>query len=211
MAFEEYDDYEQEQLVKEWLNKNWFTIIAGIALGIGGLWGYAKWQNSNIQHRQDAALEYSQLEQVLSLDDMSEATQMIADYESKYGTNIYTMKAKLMAAGKLVEQGKTAEAKQLYLSLIEAKPDKPIAEMARLRMARLLVSEAEYTAALTQLSLVQSNAYQTIVEEITGDVYLAQGETEKAQDAFQLALNEGEGYSGRQIVEMKLADVKPVK
>ena len=42
MAFEEYDDYEQEQLVKEWLGNNWFTIVAGIALGIGGLWGYGK-------------------------------------------------------------------------------------------------------------------------------------------------------------------------
>jgi predicted negative regulator of RcsB-dependent stress response len=75
----------------------------------------------------------------------------------------------------------------------------------------LLVSEGDFTGALTQLGLVQSKAYQTLVEEITGDVFLAQGKLSQAQDAYQLALNEGEGYSGKQIVEMKLADVKAAK
>ncbi|TDR22460.1 YfgM family protein [Marinicella litoralis] len=211
MAFEEYDDYEQEQLVKEWLNKNWLTIVAGIALGIGGLWGYGQWQVSQSNNIKAAAEEFVQIEQLLSLGELTEAEKMIADYEAQYGSNIYVVKARLMAAGKLVEQDKIAEAKVQYQTLIDAKPEKSIAEMARLRLARLLVSEGDYTAALTHLDKVQSQAYQTIVEEVVGDVFLAQGELNKAKDAYQLALNEGEGYSGRQIVEMKLADVKAAK
>ncbi len=210
MAFEEYDDYEQEQLVKEWLSKNWFTIVAGIALGIGGLWGYGQWQNSQVTKNQQAAVDFVQLEQELALDENTDPNQLIADYESKYGSNIYAIKARLKAANKMVENGQVAEAKALYQVLIAAKPDKPIAEMARLRMARLLVSEGDYSTALTELGLVQSKAYQTIVEEVIGDIYLAQGEVDKARDAYQLALNEGEGYSGRQIVEMKLADIKSI-
>lgn len=211
MAFEEYDDYEQEQLIKEWLNKNWLTIVAGIALGIGGLWGYGQWQMSKTKNIQAAANDFVQIEQLLLLDEVTEAQQMITDYEAKYGANIYVVKARLMVAGKLVEQGDVAAAKNQYQILIDVKPEKSIAEMVRLRLARLLVSEGDYTAALTHLDKVQSNAYQTIVEEIIGDVYLAQGDTNKAKDAYQLALNEGEGYSGRQIVEMKLADVKTAK
>jgi len=211
MAFEEYDDYEQEQLIKEWLNKNWLTIVAGIALGIGGLWGYGQWQASKTKNIQAAANDFVQIEQLLLLDEVTEAETMIADYEAKYGANIYVVKARLMAAGKLVEQDKIAAAKAHYEALIEVKPEKSIAEMARLRLARLLVSEGDYTAALMQLDKVQSQAYQTIVEEVVGDVYLAQGDLSKAKDSYQLALNEGEGYSGRQIVEMKLADVKAVK
>jgi predicted negative regulator of RcsB-dependent stress response len=211
MAFEEYDDYEQEQLVKEWLSKNWFTIFAGIALGIGGLWGFGQWQNSQVKQLHEAANEFTQLEQVLSLGELTEAEKMISEYQAKYGTNIYTVKARLMAAGQMVEADKMVEAKQQYQALIDAKPEKPLAEMARLRLARLLVSEGDFTGALTQLGLVQSKAYQTLVEEITGDVFLAQGKLSQAQDAYQLALNEGEGYSGKQIVEMKLADVKAAK
>lgn len=211
MAFEEYDDYEQEQLIKEWLSKNWLTIVAGIALGIGGLWGYGQWQTSKTKNIQAAANDFVQIEQLLLLDELTDAEQMITDYEVQYGANIYVIKARLMVAGKLVEQDKIAEAKAQYQLLIDVKPEKSIAEMARLRLARLLVSEGDYTAALAQLDKVQSKAYQTIVEEVVGDVYLAQGNLNKAKDAYQLALNEGEGYSGRQIVEMKLADVKTVK
>ncbi len=210
MAFEEYDDYEQEQLVKEWLSKNWFTIVAGIALGIGGLWGYGQWQNSQVEKNHEAATDFVQLTQELALDDQTDPDQLITDYEKQYGMNIYAINARLKAANKQVKTGDVAAAKATYQHLIAAKPDKPIAEMARLRMARLLVSEGDYATALTELGLVQSKAYQTIVEEVIGDIHLAQGNVDKARDAYQLALNEGEGYSGRQIVEMKLADIKSI-
>lgn len=208
MAFEEYDDYEQEQLVKEWLSKNWFTIAAGIALGIGGLWGYGQWQKSNMVTNQEAAVEFTQLEAAMALDDVTGIDQLIADYEGEFGNNIYSIQARLQAANKMIAADDLAAAKAQYQKLIATKPDKPIAELVRLRLARLLVSEGDYTTAMSELSLVQSKAYQTIVEEVIGDIYAAQGNSSKAQDAYQLALNEGEGYSGKQIIEMKLADIK---
>ena len=210
MALEDYDDYEQEQIVKEWLSNNWLTILAGIAIGIGGLWGYGQWQNSNVAKSTAAATEYTQLEAALASSDGEESKQLINDYEAQYGSNIYTIQARLKAASLAVEANDVAAAKAQYQALIAAKPDKPIAEMVRLRLARLLLSEGDYNAAKTELGLVQSKAYQTIVEEVMGDIYAAQGNHDKAQDAYQLALNEGEGYSGKQIIEMKLADIKAV-
>lgn len=208
MAFEEYDDYEQEQLVKEWLNNNWMTIVAGIALGIGGLWGYGQWQNAQSQKSQDAAVDYGQIEQLLAIDELGEAASTIETYEGTYGANIYTIKARLATAEKHVAAGDLSAAKAQYQAIIDAKPDKAIAEMTRIRLARLLLSEGDFTKASAELNLVQSKAYQTVVEEIIGDIHLAQGEIDKAKDAYQLALNEGEGYSGKQIIEMKIADIK---
>lgn len=210
MAFEEYDDYEQEQLVKEWLNNNWLTIIAGIAIGIGGLWGYGKYQESQVTKNTEAATEYTQLAASLELSEAGEIAHLINGYEADYGANVYLIEARMKAAKKLLESDDIAGAKAQYQALIDAKPDKPIAEMARLRLARLLVSEGDLSAAKTELGLVQSQAYQTIVEEVMGDIYAAEGNTDKARDAYQLALNEGEGYSGKQIVEMKLADIKTI-
>jgi predicted negative regulator of RcsB-dependent stress response len=208
MAFEEYDDYEQEQLVKEWLNNNWMTIVAGIALGIGGLWGYGQWQNAQSQKSQDAAVDYGQIEQLLAIDELGEAASTIETYEGTYGANIYAIKARLATAEKHVAAGDLSAAKVQYQAIIDAKPDKAIAEMTRIRLARLLLSEGDFTKASAELNLVQSKAYQTVVEEIIGDIHLAQGEIDKAKDAYQLALNEGEGYSGKQIIEMKIADIK---
>lgn len=210
MAFEEYDDYEQEQMVKEWLNNNWLTIIAGIAIGIGGLWGYGKYQDSQVVKSTEAAVEYMQLADSLEVSEPGELDNLINDYETNFGANVYLVEARVKAAKKLIEAEDVSGAKAQYEALIAAKPDKPIAEMARLRLARLLVSEGDLAAAKTELGLVQSQAYQTIVEEVLGDIYAAEGNTDKARDAYQLALNEGEGYSGKQIVEMKLADIKTI-
>lgn len=210
MALEDYDDYEQEQIVKEWLGNNWLTILAGIAIGIGGLWGYGQWQNSKIVQSSQAATEFAELEAALAISESADTNQLINDYETEFGSNIYTIQARLQAASKMVEANEIPAAKAQYQALIAAKPDKSIAEMARLRLARLLVAEGDYSSASTELGLVQSKAYQTIVEEVMGDIYVAQGNHDKAQDAYQLALNEGEGYSGKQIIEMKLADIKVI-
>ena len=110
-VFEEYDDYEQEQLVKEWLSKNWFTIAAGIALGIGGLWGYGQWQKSNMVTNQEAAVEFTQLEAAMALDDVTGIDQLIADYESEFGNNIYSIQARLQAANKMIAADDLAAAK----------------------------------------------------------------------------------------------------
>lgn len=208
MAFEEYDDYEQEQLVKEWLKSNTLTIILGVALGIGGLWGYGQWQNSQAEQLQAGASEYQQIADVVELGALSDATQMINDYEVQFGGNLFAIKARMLLASKLVEKDQLADAKAQYDAIIASKPDQVMAELAYLRSARLSVSMGELDQAESILSNVQTDAYKTVVEEIKGDLFLARGDSEAAKGSYQLALNDGEGYSGRQIVEMKLANVK---
>jgi predicted negative regulator of RcsB-dependent stress response len=208
MALEEYDDYEQEQIIKDWLRQNWFTIFAGIVLGIGGLWGYAKWQNAQVAQSHEAASEYQQLVQVLENEAPSDAAELLNRYDEQYGVNYYAMKAHMALADRWLENGQTDQAIAEYQKVLDAKTDKPIAELLRLRLARLYVANAAYEAAREQLTLVQSPAYETVVEEIKGDIFLAENTPKKAQDAYQLALLSGEGYSGKALLEMKLADVK---
>ncbi len=208
MAFEEYDDYEQEQLVKEWLKSNAITIVLGIALGIGGLWGYGQWQNKQVEQQQAGAVEYQQIAQVVELGELAEAGNMVADFENNFGSNLFAIKARMLLASKLIEQDQLTEAKAQYEAILASKPEQIMAEVSRLRLARLMVAMGELDAAEAELNLVQSVAYKTVVEEVKGDIFLARGENAAAKDAYQLALNDGEGYSGRQIVEMKLANVK---
>ena len=208
MALEEYDDYEQEQIIKDWLRQNWFTIFAGIALGIGGLWGYAKWQNAQIAQSHEAAAEYQQLDSVLKNQSTADAAEVLSRYDEQYGVNYYSMKAHMTLADRWLEDNQVDQAIAEYRTVLDAKAGKPIAEMVRLRLARLYVAKGNYDAAREQLSMVQSSAYETVVEEIKGDIFVAENMPAKAQDAYQLALLSGEGYSGKALLEMKLSDVK---
>jgi predicted negative regulator of RcsB-dependent stress response len=208
MALEEYDDYEQEQIIKDWLRQNWFTIFAGIALGIAGLWGYAKWQNSQMAQNQNAASEYQQLVSVINTQPAQDAAEVLVRYDEQYGMNYYAMKAHMSLADRWIEDGQIEQAISEYQKVLDSKASQPIAEMVRLRMARLYVANENFDAAREQLSMVQSSAYETVVEEVKGDIFAAENTPKKAQDAYQLALLSGEGYSGKALLEMKLADVK---
>ncbi|MCF6299979.1 MAG: tetratricopeptide repeat protein [Proteobacteria bacterium] len=211
MAFEEYDDFEQEELVKEWLMNNWFTMVAGVGLGIGGIWGFAEWKTTAETNKLEAANQFARIQEVIELSEYDDAVEMTTQYETDHGSNFYTIKSHMLLAQAYVKAEEIEKAVTQYESIIAAKPEKSIAEFVRLRLARLQVSLGQYDVAMSNLYLVKSLAYKTVVEEITGDVFIAKGEVDKAHDAYQLAVNEGEGYSGKNIIEMKLADSKSAR
>ena len=211
MAFEEYDDIEQERLVKQWLKDNWFTIFAGIALGIGAIYGYNYWLGSKAQKQVEAAQQFSEVTQLLQLEEHQEAAQMITQLEGDFGNSLYTVQARMDLAKKLVEKDEVDAAIEQYQLILDSKPERSLAEISRLRLARLKVSAGQLDEATALLDLVRSEAYASMIDEIRGDILQAKGQTSEAADAYQLALNSGEGYSGRNILEMKLADTRPVE
>lgn len=211
MAFEEYDDYEQEQLVKQWLKDNMLTIVLGIALGIGGLWGYGYWQNSRAQQQQAGAVEFQQINKVIDLGELSEAQSMLDSYQQQYGVNLFAIRGRMQLADQMLKNQQPEQAQAQYQQIIAGADDVTLQELARLRLARLLLADGKVEPAQQQLDLIKSTAYQSMVDEIRGDIYVNEGQADKAKDAYRLALNDGEGYSGRQIVEMKLADVSTIQ
>jgi len=211
MAFEEYDDYEQEQLVKQWLKDNWFTIVAGIALGVGAIYGYNYWLGSKELKRVEAAQQYTEVDQLLQLKENDEAAQMISKLEGDFGNSLYSVEARMELAKKYMEAENLDAAIQQYQLILDSKPERSLAEISRLRLARLKTSAGQYNEANALLDFVRSEAYASMIDEIRGDILQAQGQTGQAADAYQLALNSGEGYSGRAILEMKLADIRPAE
>ena len=129
-------------------------------------------------------------------------------YDDKKCINVHDIKAQMTDAELWMGKGDDNLVVKQYQTALKAKPGKPMAEMIRLRLARLFVDNGQYESAQEQLSLVQSQAYETMVEEIKGDIFVAENKLKKAQDAYQLALLSGEGYSGKALLEMKLSDVK---
>lgn len=211
MAFEEFDDIEQERLVKQWLKDNWLTIVAGIALGIGGIYAYNFWVNNKVVKQLDAAEQYTKTDKILQVGELSEAEKSITELEQKYGASFFSAKSRMELAKSYIDKSETQAAIGQYEKILSSKPGQPIAEVSRLRLARLMVAEKKYDKANELLNLVRSEAYKTVIDEVRGDIFYNQGEVLKAADAYQLALNSGEGYSGKNILEMKIADIRPAE
>ena len=204
MAFEEYDDFEQEKLVKDWIKSNWLTIALGIGLGLGGVIGINYWKAAQQQQRYKMAADYSSFEEVMKLSEFDEAKATLTQMEKVSGSNFYTIQAHLMLAKEFITKNEADKAATELTSIINTKPDQLITEFAKLRLARIYNAMEKYDEALGLVDGIASESFLSMAKEIEGDAYLAKGENKKAIAAYEQASSEGEGYSGKKNIKIKL-------
>jgi len=203
MAFEEYDDFEQEKLVKDWIKANWLTIALGIGLGLGGVFGINYWKSYQQEQRYKVANQYNSFTEVMKLSQFDEAQAILVDLEKASGSNFYTYEAHLLLAKEYVDKNELEKATSELQSVIDSKPDKLMTEFVKLRLARVYNAMQKHDDALAEVSTVVNEPFLSMVKEIQGDAYFAKGESENAIAAYKEAVEKGEGYSGKKNIEMK--------
>lgn len=204
MAFEEYDEFEQEQAVKEWIKNNWLTIASGIVLGLGGVFGINFWKQNEQEKRFAAASEYEKFTNVMNLQDFDEAQNVMNEFKNEFGDNFFTYEGRLLLAKEFIKKNELEKAATQLQAVVDSKPDKSITEFVKLRLARVNNAQGKYDEALSLVNSITSDSYQSIAKEIEGDAYSAQGKKDSAKSSYQKAYDEGEGYSGKRNIEMKL-------
>ena len=204
MAFDEYDDFEQEKLVKDWIKSNWLTIVTGIVLGLGGVVGINYWKTQQQEKRFEAAKQYNSFTKALELSELNDAQTTLSSMKKDLGDNFYTYEGHLLLAKEFINKKELDKAIEELKKVINSKPDKLITELTKLRLARVLNAQAKHDEALAEIKAITISSFASIAKEIEGDSYYAKGELEKAKSAFQDSIAKGEGYSGKRNVEMKL-------
>jgi predicted negative regulator of RcsB-dependent stress response len=204
MAFEEYDDFEQEKLVKDWIKSNWLTITAGIVIGLGSVMGMNYWKSQKQEKRYQMAEQYSSITEVMKLSEFDEAQTLLAEMESTSGPSFYTYEAHLTLAKEFINKNELEKAAKELKSVIDNKPDQLLTEFVKLRLARVYNAMQKHDEALAQTSEISLESFTSIAKEIEGDAYLAKGEQAKAKSAFETSIEKGDGYSGRRNIEMKM-------
>lgn len=204
MAFEEYDDFEQERLVKDWIKANWLTIVTGIVLGLGGVLGINYWKAEKQEKRYQMAAQYESFTEIMKLSELDEAQSLLEKMESESGSSFYTYEAHLILAREFVEKNELDKAVTELKSVIASKPDKMMTELVKLRLARVYNAMKKHDDALALASAISIESFISIAKEIEGDALFAKGETDKASASYKEAVEKGEGYSGKRNIEMKL-------
>jgi predicted negative regulator of RcsB-dependent stress response len=78
-------------------------------------------------------------------------------------------------------------------------------DVARLRLAGVLLDEKKYDEALKLLSEKSGDAFAMFYADMRGDVLTAQGKTAEARAAYQQALDKSDPNGNyRRLVELKL-------
>ena len=104
------------------------------------------------------------------------------------------------------DRGETKSAKAQLQWVLERSPAEDFRDLARLRLAALLLDEKEYDAAHKVLADKPLEAYAAQFAALRGDLLVASNQPAEARAAYKLALEKANGGAGafRDSVQMRL-------
>lgn len=200
---------EQEQLedLKKWWKENAKAVIAGVVIGLSVLFAAWAWRDYSRSQGEAASAEYQLLVGEVKKGDAEAGLKRGVGIINRFGTTSYAVFAAFALAKLELERGNLGEAhKHLEWALNHAKQDE-LQHIARLRLARVMLTEGQHDAALKLLSPKQPGSFLPAYEELKGDLYLASGQTAEAQTAYQRALNAAVQDDIKQLIQIKLDDL----
>ncbi|MBT8419325.1 MAG: tetratricopeptide repeat protein [Gammaproteobacteria bacterium] len=180
---------EQEQLeaLQKWWKENGRAVIFGVLLGAIAIIGWSSWQAYTIQQAEKASRHYGQLLDSAKGNLYEKVTQKGNTLVEGFSNSGYTALASLVIAKAAFQQNDIDKAKTYLQLAMDQETSGAVQQLARLRMARLLMDEGRWEDAIT---LLDENAgeFSSLYEEIRGDIFLAQGEPAKARSAYDQSL-----------------------
>jgi predicted negative regulator of RcsB-dependent stress response len=202
-----YDLEEQEKVeaIKAWWSEWGNTVILAVALFVATVAGAQGWRWYQRSQSEQAASLYMEVERALAGRDDKKVRAAAAQVTEKFGGTAYGPRAALLAARSAYEAGDAAAAKaQLNWAADNAKEDE-LRDLARLRLAGILLDEKKYDEALKAVDTPRSPAYAPLYSDLKGDVLAAQGKKAEARSAYQAALEKLDARSQyRGYIQLKL-------
>ncbi|BCL68712.1 putative TPR repeat protein [Vibrio nigripulchritudo SO65] len=199
-----YDTEEQQvEAIKEWWKENGKAVIVGAVVGLGGIFGWRFYQDSQADAQNAASLAYDGVLKQIQTSGAESSSDALAFIEANKDSQ-YSVLAALQLAKAFVEAGELDKAlEQLSWAKTNTK-DESIVSLLTVREARVLAEQEKFDEALTKLDSVKEAGWAGRIAELRGDILLRQGNTEGAYAAYSEAQQQSDTS---QALQMKLDDL----
>jgi predicted negative regulator of RcsB-dependent stress response len=199
---------EQETLeeLKAWWARwgnaiTWVVLIALlIAAGFNG-WNY--WQRKQTAK---ASQLYEAVQQAVTAGDKGRVTDVAKRMEDDYAHTPYAQMTALQAARALYLASDADGAKTQLQWAIDHAKDGEYREIAKLRLAGILLDQKDYAGGLKLLADEPSAAFKGLYADRRGDLLAAEGKNDDARSAYKAALaaTGDMDASQKQLIQFKL-------
>ena len=180
-------DDEQVEKIRQWWKENGSSVIAGLVIGVGGLFGWRYWVDYRDNQAAQASEHFERMVQAIEQGQDAQAIDEARAILDEYGSTAYAAMARLALARAQADQGQYEEAASALQALIDERPDRAIEMLARKRLAAVQLQLKQLDQALATLAVEFPPAYAAGFEELRGDVLLAKGDAAAAREAYTRA------------------------
>jgi predicted negative regulator of RcsB-dependent stress response len=199
---------EQEQLAefKAWWRQHGNLIVAVILAVAVGIAGWQGWRWYSQGQAAQASVLYDGLMKAAQAGDAKALRDAAGTLVESYPRTLYASMGALVAARFHFDRNDPKSAKAQLQWVIERSSSEDFRDLARLRLAAVLLDEKAHDEALKLLESPHGAAYDAQYAAARGDVLVAKNEAAAAREAYKLALDKAGRQEGafRESLRMRL-------
>ena len=189
---------EQEQVaeLKAWWKQYGNLVVAVVAAAALAGAGWLAWRNYQQGQSAQAAVLYDSLAKAAQANDAKALRDAGGTLVESYPRTLYASMGALVAARYYFDRNDLKNAKAQLQWVIERAVSDDFRDLARLRLAAVLVDEKTYDEALKLLEAPHAAAYEAQYAALKGDALLGKNQAAEARAAYKLALDKAAPKEG---------------
>ena len=207
-----YDLEEQEQLatIKAWWARWGNLVLTAVTVVLLAIAAFNGWRWYERHEAGNASVLYEEFLVAVQGADLGRKKELAGTLIERYGRTVYAPMAALQVARVNFEAGDTGAARAQLAWVIDKSGHPELAQIARLRLAGVLLDEKAHDEALKLLAGDVPPSLAASFADRRGDVLLAMGKAEEARAAYQEALEKADAqHPMRTIIQLKLDALPP--
>lgn len=183
-------EQEQVELLKSWIKQYSVVILAGVVLAIIAISGWRYWQQHQYKIISHASAVFDEM--LTARAQRNEAATLVQADKlfTHYSNTAYGQFAAMMLARSAITNKNYPEAEKQLNWVINHSNIAAIRQIARLRLARILIAENKIDDSFSTLNIVEDNSFNGLIDEVKGDAYFAKNNKTMARQWYHQALNE---------------------
>ncbi len=190
-------DAEKAEEIKQWWKENGTSVIAGVALAIGSVFGWQQWQAHKLKQAEKASALFAKQRSTPS------SPETTSTLKTEFAGSPYAALAALSTAKAAAVSSDEQQAKNELKWTIQHSKDALLKQVATLRLIRLTINTQDFASAQSYLKESFNPAFSALVQELKGDLLLAQNQPQEAAKAYRQAIQLS-GSNPPQYLQMKL-------
>lgn len=191
MAIYEHGEQEQIDQLKAWWQRHGNAVTSVLLVISMALAGWQGWNWYQRQQATQASAIFGVLQRAAADKDAQRVKAATGELLEKFGGSSYAPMAALIAGKVAFESGDNKTARVQFSWAVDH-ADGELKDLARLRLAAVLLDEKAFEEALKLLVQPENRQFDALYADSRGDVLLAQGKRVEAIAAFRSALEKAD-------------------